>query len=176
MKRARNLLITAGAVLVLAGCTRKIEDPAPMQTGSFLTYAVTEQLADMTHNYEVTLRFTKSGDTLKAKIEGPKGATEVDLDLEGYPKGGALTYGLKTTGDLDIGMLYLPAKDRRPGVATKAGRLDKKRRYDKWEVWEIITRKKAAGSLFYDSGMGVLVGWNFTLGSVAVVAKLSGSG
>lgn len=163
-------LLTAAACF---GCTRKVDDPAPMQTGSRLVYEVSEQQGGMSKTYQLTMDFTKSDDGLVARVSGPKGNDTIKLDLEGVPDDDDLAYQLDTSGTLDLGMLYLPAKDRRSGVTTKAGKITKKRPYLNWQTWEVMRRTaNAQGSLFFDDGLGVLVGWNMMLGQKAVIAKL----
>ena len=176
----KHLPCLLGALTLAAavsGCKRKIEAPAPIDNGSFVTYSIIEQQGDSTQRYEVSLRFTKADDELTVQIARPDGASTAKLDLETRPLEGELSFPLKSGHKMDLGLLFIPPKDRRPGVNNAVGKMLKRRRYKKWDVWEIISRKGGGqGSYFFEHNTGMLVGRTVRFGKLDVVAEVSASG
>lgn len=160
------------ALFFVWGCKRRIDEPAPMQSGSYLKYLVTEQSPGSSIKTEVTLKFTQSGDTLQMNAQGESAATSAKLDLEGRPLEGQSLEIPIASGKLDLLQLWMPTKDRKNGTILKAGRVVKKRQYQNWQVWEVASRNKNSGALYYDDGMGILVGWQLQSGPLDIVGQL----
>ena len=171
MPRPLPAFLLALTLLGSTGCKRSVEDPAPVQTGSYLVYQVTEQMGNLQHINQVRLDFVVKDDTIVVNITGPKGTKTVKTNLAGEPLDGqSLTVSHQALGDVDLGMLYLPTKDRRQGVNTKAGRTTKVRPYEGRQVWAVA--QKAKGNRYFDQQLGVLLGWQLTVPNGESVAKL----
>ena len=162
-------LLALGLALAPIACTRSVEDPMPVQTGSYLVYRVVEQLGDRQIVNDVRLDFTVDDDVILARIQGPGGEQLARLDRAGVPSG-ELAFGLEALGELDLKQLYLPAKDRRQGVLTKGGRTTPRRSYEGRLVWP--TYDEGRGHRYYDEQLGVLIGWHLNGANGECVAKL----
>lgn len=169
----RTTIFLSFVIVAAAGCSRRIQEPAPMTTGSRLTYEVSEQAAGTSKSYPLTLLFTQTDDAFAVRIQGPKGTTTKRTDLAGEPLEKEFAFDMQGQGTLDLGMLFLPTRDRAGGKLTKGGRVIKKTRFEKWEAWEVLVdTAKVAGNRYYDAQLGVLVGWNVDFGQKAVVGRL----
>lgn len=180
--RISTTLLTASSLACMAllgGCKKRFDDPAPIETGSELTFAVTEDLQGSRVEYLAKLEFTKDGDELVAKVSTTNpnakfGNGTLRFDLGGTDAADTFTLKTTTGATAYLGAVYLPAKDRRGGVNLKMGRVLKKRQFKKWMTWEVLQNtSSSAGSIFFDSEMGVLIGWNLTLGTISVVGELA---
>lgn len=167
---ARPLLL-ATALLGLTACKKSVEDPAPVQTGSYLVYEVVEQSGDRRLVHQVRLDFTVSDDTIAVNITGPKGKTSATTNRAGEPSDAALKVELEMFEPFEFGLLYLATKDRRQGVTTPGGKVAKKRKWQGRDAWAL---QQQGGMLqrFYDVDLGVLTGWNLSSGAGDVSARL----
>jgi len=179
--RILGLMSVTLLLVASMGCSKNVEDPAPLQTGSKLVYDVVEQYGQVRLDYQVTMSFTKDGDEIVANMSSSEAKVKLGnsgvsrLDLAGLSENGDDMTLVTTTGQVvNLGGLYLPAKDRRQGVVTKIGRITKRRPYEKWDTWEMLhDRGGAQGNLYFDNQLGMLVGWNIQVGGTASVAKLA---
>lgn len=156
------LLVVASGLAM--GCT-KVEQ-APIETGSFLTYMIT----DHSEKYPVTLRFQRNGTTLTMTAEGGPAAMGPQT-LDGQGKADTVKVPMNS-GPVDIAMLWLPSASRKPGTRTRAGRVHKEQAYERWQVWRVMGEGQAPEVRFYEKNTGILVGWSINRGSLDVGGML----
>lgn len=148
------------AGLVAFGCKSKPSEVAPVQNGSFLKYSV--QQSTMGNNpvgFDVALAFTAQGDDkLQIQFQSTRGS-EPPITVDR-----ALNPDDRTITAFSLGRLWIPTNTRRQGVVTDCGRVDKQRKFLKWEVWDIQGNcVRSQGARYYDVNTGILVGFQVSI-------------
>jgi hypothetical protein len=152
-------------------CTKK-GPAAPVKNGSFLVYAVTESFPTGAKTYDARLTFTEQGNLFTLKFDfGGQAETPPPMQVDA-----ALVPSDNVIPALNIGRLWLPPEGRAVGKRTPCGAVGAQQKFRRWDVFVVDGLcGRAAGSRYYESSTGMLVGFQFS-GGIEIGAYLKDSG
>jgi hypothetical protein len=175
----RALIVGAALAASSFGCSKKSAGPtAPVQKGGYLVYAVSVSGPGASDTYDLRISFDEvTGDGVSITSAAKDAKSNQKLTPNLLSTQGSLEFPLPgSASSLAAGMLWLPPDQRKSGLLTKAGTVDRQRKFDKWDVWEIAGRVgSTVGSRFYEVNTGMLVGFTQSSGAIEVGGKLKDS-